>query len=62
MNTVAEGEKVTLMDAYRRYGVSPATLRYWLDRGDLQREYVRGRVVVDVAQLEKLLREKGRLS
>ena len=59
MNDVAEQqEKITLADAFRRYDVPIATLRYWLDKGELSRDFDdRHRVVVDVAELEKKVAE-----
>lgn len=62
MQRVAEQrERITLSEAFLRYGVSVATLRYWLDRGILTRDYDdQRRVVVDVEQLEKKLAERGK--
>lgn len=53
---MAEAEKITLQEAYVRYGVPIATLRYWLDKRELTRQYdEQRRVVVDVAELERRL-------
>lgn len=59
MNDVAEQqERITLADAFRKYEVPIATLRYWLDKGELRRDYDdKRRVVVDVAELEKKIAE-----
>lgn len=55
---MAEGEKITLQEAFLRYRVPIATLRYWLDKSELTRHYDnKRRVVVDVAELEKRIEE-----
>lgn len=55
---VTEGERITLQEAFLRYRVPIATLRYWLDKQELTRHYDdRRRVVVDVAELEKRIAE-----
>ncbi len=51
---MSEGEKITLQEAFLRYRVPIPTLRYWLDKKELERHYDdRRRVVVDVAELER---------
>ena len=55
MPTMTEtgSERITLAEAFRRYDVPIATLRYWLDKGELTRDYDHlRRVVVEVVQLE----------
>ncbi len=55
---MAEAEKITLQEAFLRYRVPIATLRYWLDKQELTRQYDdQRRVVVDVAQLERKVEE-----
>ena len=63
MNSVAEAKRLTISQASFTYHVPVATLRYWLDKGDLTRHRGDdGRIYVDVAQLEQKLedREKRR--
>lgn len=61
MKVMAEAEKITLAEAFKRYDVPIATLRYWLDKRELTREYDdRRRVVVDVAELERKIAEWNR--
>lgn len=46
-------------EAAAEYGVSEQTLRYWLDKGELRKHKTgRGRVFVDVDELERLLQFK----
>lgn len=53
------GEKITLQEAYVRYRVPIATLRYWLDKHELTRDYDdQRRVVVDVAELEQRVKQQ----
>ena len=57
MKLMTEAEKVTLQEAYIRYRVPIATLRYWLDKQELTRSFdERRRVVVDVQELETRLK------
>lgn len=58
MKVMAEAEKITLQEAYLRYRVPIATLRYWLDKHELTRDFDdRRRVVIDVAELEPRVEE-----
>ena len=51
---MTDGEKITLQEAFLRYRVPIATLRYWLDKRELTRAYDgKRRVVVDVVELEQ---------
>lgn len=55
---MTEAEKIPLQEAYIRYRVPIATLRYWLDKRELTRHYDdQRRVVVDVAELEKRVKD-----
>ncbi|MGZ6321721.1 MAG: hypothetical protein ACXWQR_20765 [Ktedonobacterales bacterium] len=55
---MAEAEKITVQEAFLRYRVPIATLRYWLDKRELTRQYDdQRRVVVDVAELERKLED-----
>lgn len=59
--TAQDSERITLQEAFLRYRVSPATLRYWLDKGLLSRDYDElRRVTVDRDELEQELRKRGR--
>lgn len=56
---MTKGETITLQDAYAQYHVSIATLRYWLDKGELTRHYdEKRRVAIDVAELEQRLKRQ----
>lgn len=63
MKLMAEAETITLAEAFRRYNVPVATLRYWLDKRELTRHYDdRRRVVVSVQELEARLKTwRGRV-
>ncbi len=54
MTTKGDDEMIPLQEAYVRYRIPIATMRLWLDKGELTRHYddLR-RVVVSVAELEK---------
>lgn len=57
--TDTDQEKITIQEAYLRYRIPIATLRYWLDKGRLTRGQYdnKGRVVLDVAELESRYQE-----
>lgn len=58
MPVMAEAEKITLAEAFRRYNVPIPTLRYWLDKHELTRHFDdRRRVVVDLDELQRKLAE-----
>jgi hypothetical protein len=56
---MADTEQITLQEAFLRYRVPIATLRYWLDKRELTRHYDdQRRVVIGIAELEKKLEER----
>ena len=58
---MTDGEKITLQEAFLRYRVPIATLRYWLDKRELTRDYDgKRRVVVDVVELEQRIEQQRR--
>ena len=58
---MTDGEKITLQEAFLRYRVPIATLRYWLDKRELTRAYDgKRRVVVDVVELEQRIEQQRR--
>jgi hypothetical protein len=53
--------KITLAEAFKQYHVPMGTLRYWLDRGWLTRDFdEQQRVVISVEQLKRRIAESGR--
>lgn len=61
MKVMAEAERITLAEAFRRYDVPIATLRYWLDKHELTRHFDdRRRVVLDMAELEQRVKNWSR--
>jgi hypothetical protein len=57
MHTMTNPETVTLTQAVMRYGVPLSTLRFWLDKRELTRNFdEKHRVVLNVAELEEKLK------
>lgn len=53
------GEKLTIKDCTKNYGISEITLRRWIKRGKLSAELINGQYLIDSDEIESILsREK----